>query len=74
MTFKEIYEKYNLTEQEIHSLKVMKDRGLSKSFIEANIDFDKWNKMIEDEILIGQSRNSFGVVFCYVSPHKNIHD
>lgn len=67
MTFLEIFEKYNLTEKEVHTLQVMKACELTKSWIEAKINFDKWQSMIDDGILVIESYSSLGRRFCKVS-------
>lgn len=67
MTFLEVFEKYNLTEKDIHYLQVMKDRNLDKNWIEAGFDFDKWKRLIVDGILTVKSYNSLGLKNCIVA-------
>lgn len=67
MTFLEVFEKYNLTEKEVHTLKVMKDCGLCINWIEAGFDFDKWKILIVDGILTVKSYSSLGLKNCIIS-------
>ena len=60
MTFLEVFEKYNLTEKEIHYLKVMKDRSLTKSWIESDVYIGGWSRMINDGILVVDSYSTQG--------------
>ena len=60
MTFLQIFEKYNLTEKEIHSLQVMKGRNLTKTWNEAKISLNRWDKMIKDGVLIVDSYSTQG--------------
>lgn len=55
MTFLEVFEKYNLTEKEVHRLQVMKCRGLTDTITEDGIRYEKWQQLIKDRILIVDS-------------------
>lgn len=70
MTFLEIYEKYNLTQKEVHTLKVMKCRNLTKVRFESGINIDSWFNMIKDGILVVDSYSAQGGV-CKVADFVN---
>lgn len=56
MTFLEVFDKYNLTEKEVHSLKIMKDCSISTNWAESSINnISTWNRLIDNGILIIQS-------------------
>lgn len=67
MTFLEIFEKYNLTEKEVHTLQVMKACNINQSWNEASFDAHKWYNLIKDGILIKVSYNSIGISNCKVA-------
>lgn len=66
MTYFQIFEKYNLTEKEVHTLQVMKACRLTKTFIEAGINYDTWKQLIKDGILLVDSYCNSGRI-CKVS-------
>jgi len=69
MTFKEIYEKYNLTEKEVHTLKMMKDCDLEKNLSETGFNFTRWKNLVSDGILIRVSYNPLGIFYYKLAEH-----
>ena len=61
MTFLEVFDKYNLTEKEVHTLKVMKDCNLDKNLFESGFHFIRWHRLIEDGILLKTTYNPLGI-------------
>ena len=67
MTFLEVFEKYNLTEKEVHSLQVMKHREQVLTWLESKIYFTKFNLMRKDGILIDECYSENGLIRCKVA-------